>query len=75
MSQLRTKEVIHVVSSISAEQADNLRTLINEFTGASINMSWAGGGDPLDIPLLEATLALAEAKLERFIANLVREQQ
>jgi hypothetical protein len=49
--------------------------LIAAYTEASIQESWKGGGDPLDVPVLEAELALARLKLEAHIATREREDE
>jgi len=51
-----------------------LRELIAEYKEAAIGESWKGGGDPLDIPVLEAQLTLAEMKLHCHIEQMKREE-
>lgn len=65
--------VIRVQHSLSEAQASELRTLIAAHVTAQVSDSWAGGGDPLDVPVVQAAAALAEAELGAFIARLVRD--
>lgn len=64
---------IWVQHSLSDAQAATLRLLIGEHVQAQVALSWAGGGDPLDTPVLESQAALAEAQVSAFIARLVRD--
>ena len=64
---------IQVQHSLSDAQAKALRALIRDHAQAQVALSWAGGGDPLDRPSLDASAALAAANLEAFIARLVRD--
>jgi len=59
--------------ALSSEQAAALKRLISEHLSAAIALSWSGGGDPEDVPLLQAEASYARLKLERFIAKLVKE--
>lgn len=68
----QTKEVVRVESSLSSDQASRLHELISELVAAEVADSWKGGGDPVDVPVVEAELALAKANLVNFIAKLVR---
>lgn len=67
------RTTIQVHHSLSEAQAKTLRTLIRDHAQAQVALSWAGGGDPLDRPSIEAGAALASANLEAFIARLVRD--
>lgn len=73
MPRPKKAPAIQVQHSLSAAQAKTLRILIREHAQAQVALSWAGGGDPLDVPSLEASAALAAANLEAFIARLVRD--
>ncbi len=55
---------------MTGTQAQRLKRLIDERVKAAIAESWSGGGDPADVPALEAALKLAEAKLEHYINHL-----
>lgn len=50
-----------------------LEQLIKNYTEAVVADSWKGGGDPADIPLIEATLELERLKLERHIDKMKQE--
>lgn len=50
-----------------------LRFLISEYVDAAVAESWKGGGDPADIPVLDAQLELAKAKLYGHIEKMERE--
>ena len=63
--------VIQIQHSLSDQQAQQLHTLIAAYVEAQIADSWKGGGDPNDIPIIEAEAEVAKLKLERFIAKLV----
>lgn len=47
-----------------------LMALIQEYTEAAIQESWKGGGDPADIPILEAELELSRSKLNRHMEKM-----
>lgn len=49
---------------------DTLRTLIGAYAKASIGESWKGGGDPLDLEVLELRLKLAELELNNHISRM-----
>lgn len=55
---------------MNSTQAQRLRKLINELVKAAIADSWSGGGDPADIPAIEAHLALRQAQLDHYINHL-----
>lgn len=63
---------IQVQHSLSEAQAEQLLALIAAHVQAQVADSWCGGGDPDDIPLIEAEAKVAQARLERFIAKLVQ---
>jgi hypothetical protein len=50
-----------------ATKYDKLRTLITDYVDAAVAESWAGGGDPIDVPILAARMALTKALLEQHI--------
>lgn len=52
-----------------AQQKELLR-LIETFANARVEHSWAGGGDPADIPLLKADLKEAHTELTDYIKEL-----
>jgi hypothetical protein len=64
-------KIIQIQHSLSPEQAAQLNALIDAHVQAQIADSWKGGGDPNDIPLIEAEAEVARLKLERFINKLV----
>ena len=49
-----------------------LSLLVREFEKAAIDKSWAGGGDPADIPNIEAGYKLCRKKLWDFLEQLER---
>lgn len=53
---------------------DTLRRLISEYVDAAIAESWKGGGDPAEMPLLEAREQLAKAQLEVHIHRMERDE-
>lgn len=59
--------------ALSDAQAKTLRILAREHAQAQVALAWAGGGDPADVPVIEAEALLAEARLSAFIARLVRD--
>jgi len=64
---------IQIRHGLSKELGEQLMKLVGEHVQAQVAESWKGGGDPTDIPIIEAEAALAEAKLVKFVTNLVRE--
>ena len=50
-----------------------LTNLIQVFADASIAESWKGGGDPLDVPILELQLELSRVILNTHILKMQRE--
>lgn len=64
--------MIQIESSLTKKQAEQLRRCINAYVKASIAYSWRGGGDPLDIPCIEANYKLQKAALDAFINKFVR---
>ena len=50
-----------------------LLQLIKDYAEARIAESWKGGGDPADIPVIEANEKLAEANLFSHIEKMRRE--
>jgi hypothetical protein len=52
-----------------------LTELIQDYVDASIAESWKGGGDPVDIPVLEVQLQLALVKLNSHIETMIRGYQ
>lgn len=50
-----------------------LEELIGKYADAVVADSWKGGGDPQDIPLVEAQLLVAKLELERYIELLKQE--
>jgi len=55
--------------------AAQLSELIKKHVDAQVADSWKGGGDPSDIPIIEAEAELARVKLIAFIERLVREAE
>lgn len=51
---------------------DVLRSLIYQYAEAHEADSWKGGGDPADVPVIEANLALAYARMNRHIEDMER---
>lgn len=45
----------------------HLYTLITELVVAEVEDSWKGGGDPKDIPAIEADLKIARLDLENYL--------
>lgn len=64
---------IRVQHSLSEGLATELQSLIASHVRAQINLSWVGGGDPLDAPVVKAQAELDKAELDAFIARLVRD--
>lgn len=50
---------------MNLKQMRRIVRAIHKYTKAKIDVSWAGGGDPRDIPLLNARAKLAKEKLVR----------
>jgi hypothetical protein len=67
------KTVIQVRHGLSAELAHQLMEFVGEHVRAQVAESWKGGGDPVDVPIIELEAKLAEAELLRFVAKLVQE--
>lgn len=63
---------IQIQHALSDEQAARLVELIADHVTAQVAMSWAGGSDPDDRPVIEAEAVLAQAKLQQFIDRLVK---
>lgn len=63
---------IQIQFALSDEQAARLGGLIADHVTAQVAMSWAGGSDPDDRPVIEAEAVLAQAKLQQFIDRLVK---
>lgn len=49
-----------------------LMQLVREYAEAETADSWKGGGDPVDIPLIEAQLELARVRLEAHVTKMRR---
>lgn len=58
---------------ITIDQAIKLRELIADYRDAEIADSWKGGGDPADIPGIEADLREAKTALEVFIHTITED--
>lgn len=54
---------------------DVLRQFIVDYAEWCRADEMKGGGDPLSIPEIEASLSLARAKLEAHIAKMIREEE
>jgi hypothetical protein len=52
---------------------DHLRLCIAQHAAAQVADSWSGGGDPLDVPVLEAEAKAAAARLEAELKKPERE--
>lgn len=52
----------------------SLMRFIQNYADAQEANSWKGGGDPADVPVIEAQLQLAKAQLEQFIEILRRDE-
>lgn len=63
---------VQIVHALSKQQAAELRRLIGAFVRESLSDSWKSGGDPDDVPVIEAELAASKARLERFIIHLMK---
>ena len=63
----KRREKRRKVKDVRLALKSDLHNLIHEYTDHAIAESWKGGGDPADIPVLEAQLELARTKLERHI--------
>lgn len=46
---------------------------IDAYAQARVNDSWKGAGDPLDVSVIEAELAMAHARLQRTLAVVLKE--
>lgn len=57
----------------SPNKWEQLSTLIQEYADAQEADSWKGGGDPDAIPVVEAQLQLARARLNAHIWTMQRE--
>jgi hypothetical protein len=55
------------------DQWAELMRRIEEYRDAAIAESWKGGGDPVDVPAIDAQLQLAEALLNSHIEKMKRE--
>lgn len=55
---------------MNISQQAKLLELIEAFANARVEASWAGGGDPADVPLLEADLREAHIELTSYIQEL-----
>lgn len=60
------------ISRVKADKSDwdVLMEHIEIYKEAAIKESWSGGGDPTDVPLLEAELELATLKLEKHVQQM-----
>jgi len=52
---------------------DQLRAAVNEYVDSAIAESWKGGGDPADIPVLEAQLQLSHARYTAVLDKIERD--
>jgi hypothetical protein len=52
---------------------DKLRKLIGAYAQASIDNSWAGGGDPSDVDILKLRAELSWAELNAHLVKMQRE--
>ena len=50
-----------------------LEQLIKNYADAVVTESWKGGGDPADIPVIDAMLELERIKLQRHIDKMKQE--
>lgn len=55
---------------ITPRQAHKLERLIQLVVDAEVANSWKGGGDPADIPEIEAALTIARMRLKKLITEL-----
>jgi hypothetical protein len=67
------KTVIQVRHGLSAELGHQLMEMVGKHVQAQVADSWKGGGDPVDVPIIELEAKLAEAELVRFVTRLVQE--
>lgn len=74
-STRKPRAAIQIQHALSGEQAATLRDLIADHARAQVAESWAGGGDPLDVPVVKVEALAAQARLEAFINRLEREGQ
>jgi hypothetical protein len=58
---------------MNVNQAKKLVELIQELVKAEIQDSWKGGGDPLDVPIIEEELREAQENLSNYIEELTEE--
>ena len=63
---------IQIVYALSDAQVIALQELIACHVAAQTALSWVGGSDPDDTPVIEAEAVLAQAKLQLFIDRLVK---
>lgn len=55
---------------MNLSQQMKLLELIEAYSNAKVENSWAGGGDPADIPALEADLSTAYNEMTSYIQEL-----
>ena len=60
--------------SLTLSQRKTLHRKITAYVVAAIRDSWAGGGDPADVPLLEANLNITERDLSSYIKSLTEKE-
>ena len=64
---------LRIVNRLAASQAEQLRVAILQHVNAQVAESWKGGGDPADVPLIEAEAQVAMLRLERLIDQLTED--
>lgn len=64
---------IEIQYALNKGQASNLNKLVRDLVQAEVADSWKGGGDPGDIEVIEAELALAKARFSSYVRKLVRD--
>lgn len=56
---------------MSRDTKRKLMALVNEYVRCSVADSWKGVQRPEDVPIIEAELVLAEAKLKHFVEKML----
>ena len=61
------------VTPVRVDPWDILMTRIVRYRDAAVDESWKGGGDPADVGIMEARLALAWSELTAHIEKMKRD--
>lgn len=55
---------------LTEKEAKKLNGLIHKLIQAEVTDSWKGGGDPQDIPIIEAELKIARLQVKKYLQEL-----